>query len=265
MSGELAARAFCWRLERKDGFGLAMTSHDRALEVDGVRYEAAPGMTPAAIKRSVGLEPSSCEATGVLTSTAIGEADLMAGRWDGATMRLSSVDWEVENAALVPLLTGKLGTVQAKGSEFTADLLGAAAALDAPVCPQTSPECRAELGDPHCRVDMAGRSVRAIVVSHDGATMTLDRSLDDRFQFGTLRALSGPTRGISVMIVGVSDAELSLRSSGWPLVPAGTVVLLREGCDKRLETCSVRFANAANFRGEPHLPGNDLLTRYPGG
>jgi uncharacterized phage protein (TIGR02218 family) len=37
-----------------------------------------------------------------------------------------------------------------------------------------------------------------------------------------------------------------------------------EGCDKRLETCRDRFANTLNFRGEPHLPGNDLLTRYPG-
>ncbi|MBN8804942.1 MAG: phage BR0599 family protein, partial [Sphingopyxis terrae] len=26
-----------------------------------------------------------------------------------------------------------------------------------------------------------------------------------------------------------------------------------------------RFSNAVNFRGEAHLPGNDLLTRYPGG
>ena len=41
-------------------------------------------------------------------------------------------------------------------------------------------------------------------------------------------------------------------------------VELGEGCDKRLATCSQRFDNAANFRGEPHLPGNDLLTRYPG-
>lgn len=42
-------------------------------------------------------------------------------------------------------------------------------------------------------------------------------------------------------------------------------VRLRAGCDKRLETCATRFANAANFRGEAHLPGFDLLTRYPGG
>ena len=33
---------------------------------------------------------------------------------------------------------------------------------------------------------------------------------------------------------------------------------------KLFATCRDRFANAQNFRGEPHLPGNDLLTRYPG-
>ena len=45
---------------------------------------------------------------------------------------------------------------------------------------------------------------------------------------------------------------------------AGDLVELIEGCDKRLATCAGRFANAVNFRGEPYLPGNDLLTRYPG-
>jgi uncharacterized phage protein (TIGR02218 family) len=47
-------------------------------------------------------------------------------------------------------------------------------------------------------------------------------------------------------------------------VEAGCRVELRDGCDKRFETCVTRFGNAVNFRGEPHLPGNDLLTRYPG-
>ncbi|MCU0890414.1 MAG: phage BR0599 family protein, partial [Sandarakinorhabdus sp.] len=42
----------------------------------------------------------------------------------------------------------------------------------------------------------------------------------------------------------------------------GTRVLLREGCDKRFATCRDRFGNGLNFRGEPHVPGGDLLTRY---
>jgi uncharacterized phage protein (TIGR02218 family) len=46
------------------------------------------------------------------------------------------------------------------------------------------------------------------------------------------------------------------------VVAAGTRVEMTEGCDKRFATCIGRFGNAVNFRGEPHLPGNDLLTRY---
>ena len=48
-------------------------------------------------------------------------------------------------------------------------------------------------------------------------------------------------------------------------VSTGLRVLLREGCDHRLETCATRFDNAVNFQGEPFLPGNDQLYRYPPG
>ena len=35
------------------------------------------------------------------------------------------------------------------------------------------------------------------------------------------------------------------------------------GCDKRFATCRDRFANGANFRGFPHIPGNDFVIAYP--
>ena len=34
------------------------------------------------------------------------------------------------------------------------------------------------------------------------------------------------------------------------------------GCDKRIETCAAKFANVANFRGFPHIPGQDAVLRY---
>lgn len=222
-------------------------------------------LTPAAIKRSLGLEPSSCEASGVLSDVAIREADLLSGRWDGATMRLSVVDWSDQAAPTVNLMTGRLGAIQAKGDEFSADLLGAAAALDAPVCPQTSPECRAELGDRQCRVDMAGRTLRVTVTGQNGSILSLDQAVDDRFLFGMARVVGGASHGLSYKIVEVEGKSITLRAPGWLRVEAGTRLLIRQGCDKRLDTCAARFGNAENFRGEPHLPGNDLLTRYPGG
>jgi uncharacterized phage protein (TIGR02218 family) len=31
------------------------------------------------------------------------------------------------------------------------------------------------------------------------------------------------------------------------------------GCDKQFTTCKQKFDNVANFRGFPHVPGNDFM------
>lgn len=49
--------ALCWRVERRDGVAIGLTDHDRDLEIDGMVYRAAPGMTPSAIVRGDGLDP----------------------------------------------------------------------------------------------------------------------------------------------------------------------------------------------------------------
>ena len=261
---EVASLAFCWRVERKDGAGLALTSHDRALTVAGARYEPAPGMTPSAIRMELGLEPRSSEVAGALSSIAISETDILAGRWDGAALELFAVDWESGAEAAVELLSGTLGQVTARDGEFSVDLLGAATGLEGPVYPLTSPECRAELGDSNCRLDMSGRTIRAKVIEAAGHLLTVDQAIDERFRFGRIRFLGGPANGEVRVILAASDDQISLRSAPNGGVAPGTALDIVEGCDKRLETCAARFGNAENFRGEPHLPGNDLLTRYPG-
>jgi uncharacterized phage protein (TIGR02218 family) len=35
------------------------------------------------------------------------------------------------------------------------------------------------------------------------------------------------------------------------------------GCDKSAATCRAKFSNLLNFRGFPHLPGEDWVTAYP--
>jgi uncharacterized phage protein (TIGR02218 family) len=104
----------------------------------------------------------------------------------------------------------------------------------------------------------------AKVVAADGATLTLDLPLDARFVFGRLRYMSGINCGLASVILSVSGSTVQVRDVPRAAVDAGCRVELREGCDKRFATCVSRFDNAVNFRGEPHLPGNDLLTRYPG-
>lgn len=265
LDGELTTLALCWRVERRDGVTIGITAHDRDLDIDGLVYQAAPGMTPSAISRSASLDTDSMDVTGALTSAAITEADLLAGRWDGARVSLFAIDWSAPGEAIA-LGAGTIGAVETRDGALTAELRGLSAALERPVVEETSPECRAGLGDRRCRVPMAGRRRFARVTGVVGTTVTLDGAEPsiNVYGGGRLRWFDGVNSGLEEAIVQSSGATLTLRRPP-RFDAAGALVELIEGCDKSLATCVGRFGNAANFRGEPYLPGIDLLTRYPGG
>ncbi|MBV8688403.1 MAG: DUF2163 domain-containing protein [Alphaproteobacteria bacterium] len=262
----LTALAFCWELRRRDGVRLGFTTHDRDLTVDGLVYRAAPGMLPSAVTLREGFGGEGPDVSGAITSDAITAEDLADGRWDGAAVRLFLADWEAGGETVV-LLAGELGDVGLEGDGFEAELRGLAARLERPAVEQASPDCRARLGDKRCRVDMAAR-VRVTRVAAVGDESTLDVEEappgEGLYAFGRLRWLGGANSGLETGLLASRGTRLTLRDPP-PLPPAaGDLVEIEEGCDKTFATCRSRFANADNFRGEPHLPGMDLLTRYPG-
>jgi uncharacterized phage protein (TIGR02218 family) len=267
LTRELTSLAFCWRVERRDGMCLGFTSHDRDLELDGLVYRSAPGMLPSAVSVSDGFDSSTLDVSGALTSDAISEADLGAGRWDRAAVSLFMVNWEDPGGARLKLARGELGDVGVKGNGFEAELRGPAALLERPVVEQTSPECRAELGDRRCRVDMAGRvrATRVTATPAEGVVIVADAPAGSgACAFGRLRWIGGANSGLESAVAASEGVELVLQEPPPFAIAAGDLVELSEGCDKSFATCRGRFANAENFRGEPHLPGMDLLTRYPG-
>ena len=58
-------------------------------------------------------------------------------------------------------------------------------------------------------------------------------------------------------------AELDLWQRAPNPIALGDAFAVTAGCDKRLTTCRQTFANVANFRGFPHMPGNDFVVRMP--
>ena len=263
---QVVTLAWCWRLSRRDGVTIGLTSHDRDLIVGGLCYRAAPGMKPSALETSDDIDGGTMDLAGAVSSAAIAADDLDAGRWDGAELKLFVTDWTAPDAAPVTVTRGALGAIERRGASFSAELQGAVRMLDRPVCPATSPSCRAMLGDRACRVDLAPRTHRGRVVAVEGRHVTLDAApVAGTMAFGELIWMEGRNCGLSSPVIGEAGAVLHLAEAP-PLAITGPVrVRLTQGCDKQLATCRDRFGNAVNFRGEAHLPGNDLLTRYPGG
>jgi uncharacterized phage protein (TIGR02218 family) len=229
-------------------------------------YHAAPGLVPSAITQGSGLDPQSMDLKGALTSDAITANDLDAGRWDGASLTLHLTEWTAPGMLWLELSRGELGTVERVGAQFTAELLGPATVLGKPVVPETSPNCRAQLGDIACRVDLARyrQLARVASISAANATIAGGGMTAGVYAFGMMRWLTGPNAGVTQLIANNDAAQIMLTDAPPFAGSVGCLVMLTQGCDKSMATCSARFGNAINFRGEPNLPGNDLLTRYPG-
>ena len=79
---------------------------------------------------------------------------------------------------------------------------------------------------------------------------------NDHFTGGVIRCLTGANAGQrrSVKRHRLASGELIV-AEPWLLAPAsGDQFVVAAGCDYTRSTCSTKFNNAANFRGEPYVP-----------
>ncbi|MEQ8410611.1 MAG: DUF2163 domain-containing protein [Erythrobacter sp.] len=262
---ELDTAATFWRIYRSDGVTLGFTSHDRDLVCGGIRHRAAPGMVPAAIRLNADLSNDSAEVEGALSHDSIRADELAAGLFDRAAIEIGIVDWQ--SLEWHTLYSGQLGPIESDSGSFSAELRSAKLILERDIVPRTSPTCRATFCGPQCGLSAARfTSVRELAALDVDLNRVSFAGLDSPILVdGRIRFLDGPQTGLVFGVVAMADGWLTLDR---PLVEGtypGTRTEIREGCDHTLETCATRFDNAINFRGEPHLPGNDLLARYGGG
>lgn len=259
---ELDTAATFWRVFRRDGVALGFTSHDRDLAFGGIVHRAAPGMVPTAIRLTSDLSEENAGVEGALSHDAIKDKDLASGLFDDAAIEVGVVDWESLDHNV--LYFGKLGRIEDDGRGFSGELRSAKSVLEQDLVPRTSPTCRAEFCGLGCGLSAQRftTTASANAVDADLNRIRVSGLSGDDYLDGQVRFLDGPQTGIAFAIVGVEGDWLALdRPLSNDLAPE-TPLELREGCDHTLNTCSERFGNALNFRGEPFLPGNDLLARY---
>lgn len=261
-----------WAVTRRDGAVFGFTDHDRDLVFDGVTFRAGTGLTAAALQQTTGLAVDNSEALGALSDAGVTEADLMAGLFDGAAVRLWLVNW-ADVTQRQPLFTGTLGEVTRAAGAFRAELRGLAERLNQPQGRVFLKACSAVLGDAACRFDLTQpgyAAERAVETVQDGRLFrwAAFAGFDDRwFERGRAVVLTGAAAGAVAVIkndrLRGAAREVELwQALGAPVAP-GDLLRLEAGCDKLADTCRLKFGNFLNFRGFPHLPGEDWLTSYP--
>ncbi|MEZ0215323.1 MAG: DUF2163 domain-containing protein [Xanthobacteraceae bacterium] len=268
--------ARCWRISRSDGVVLGLTDHDRDLTVDGTLFRAAGGVAGAENASSLGFAVDGSELSAALAADVLEEADLTAGRFDGAAAELLLADWQAPEV-FVRLRRFRLGEVRREGGAFAAELRAPADAMAETRGRLFGASCAADLGDARCGIDLADPAFRAAgtAAAVEGSSVLVAAGLDgfdaEHFTRGRIAFTTGANSGWAVEVkahrVEAGTVRLELWQRPPELMAAGDAFMVTAGCDKRFASCRERFANTLNFRGFPHMPGNDFVVRVavPGG
>lgn len=263
--------ARCWRVTRRDGQSMGFTDHDRDLTFDGTVFEAASGLSAGALQQTTGLNVDNSEALGALQAAGLTEADIVAGRYDGAAISHWLVDWS-DPADRVLVFRGTLGEITRGSVAFETELRGLSEDLNRPVGRVYLRDCDAVVGDARCTVDLSNP---AFLGTGAVVGVTQRRRLEVSglsgfdigwFSTGRLEWLTGANAGQVARVkrdVELANArELKLWEEPPFAITSGDTFRVTAGCDRRAETCRVKFSNFNNFRGFPHLPGEDWATAY---
>ena len=258
----------CVRLTRTDGQVLGFTDHDEELRVDGTVFSPADGFEASHESAALGPSAGEWDLRAALSDERITQADLRAGRYDGAGVETFLVDWANPDS-FEAISAGTLGEVTSRDGLFQAEVRGPFAAFERMRGRVFSARCDAELGDERCGVNLAQPAFEAMVTV--SAVLQPHVFLCDdpaayaagHFDGGMLFQTGTPPLRIRSHATDGEHLQITLwHAPPTPLVE-GAAVTLRAGCDKSFATCNGRFANGANFRGFPFMPGDDFALSYP--
>lgn len=255
---------WCWKITRSDGLVLGFTDHDAPLFIAATRCEAMSGFSASEVQSGLDLSVDNLTVQGALSSQSLNEDDLAAGLFDNAAIEIWRVNWAAPDQRVL-LRKGVLGEVKRGKTGFAAEIRGLAQVLNQSQGRVFGHGCDAVLGDARCRVVLTPvpATVSALRDNRQFSVSGLSTYASGWFSGGKLSFTSGANQGRAMEIKrhtlagGVAGIELWHAMSATIVVGDG--VSLTPGCDHQFATCKTKFANAANFRGAPYMPGTGAV------
>ncbi|MBP1859815.1 DUF2163 domain-containing protein [Rhizobium herbae] len=274
LAGDVTTMCHCWRVTRRDGVVLGFTEHDYDLRFDGTDFWAASGFQAADSEAASGLSVEAGEVSGGFSSAAISEADVLAGRYDGAKVEVFQVNWQATDERIL-LRVQEIGDVVRAGGAFRAELRRLTHRLEQVQGRIYGRRCDAVLGDGRCKVNLGNPAYRGngTVAAVLEETRVIVSGLGDAaagfYRYGVFTFTSGANAGHVCDVEDHRREGAAVTLSLWlpPPLPlaVGDAFTVTAGCDKSFGSCGEKFSNRLNFQGFPHMPGTDFAFGYADG
>ena len=271
--------AACWKITRTDGVEYFHTAHDNALVIDGDTYNPINGTILSQFEQQAGLGVDNLEVMFAFSQGGITKAEIEGNLFDGAVIDVFLINWaDLTMGKALLAQDWLIGNIELRDYMAVAEVRSRAQLLNGSLVELYSPACRATLGDSRCGVDFGSASpyiVTGTVTNLTDRQIFTDSSraeVSDVFAYGILTwtggsSIGGLNTGLSMEVQSYDPAtdKITLFLKMPFEINIGDSYEMRWGCDKAASTCKNRFNNFVNFRGEPFIPGPDILLDYEAG
>jgi uncharacterized phage protein (TIGR02218 family) len=260
LANSVTTLATCWKITRKDDYVIGLTDHDSNLFYKDILYNAKSAYSRSALNSFSELKAGSIDLEGLFDHELLDANDLRSGLYDGAELLIFLVNYDDLSQGNMVLQKGCFGEITLTDSTYVAEFRSLKDSLDHAVMTERySPDCRAQLGDQRCRVNldalMVEGEVTKIIEDNYRFCGSEHHHESNYFTGGLLTWLSGENKGSQIEIKKwqKDGSEFTL------FLPSSSKINLTDryrivpGCNKRLETCRGKFKNILNFRGEPYI------------
>lgn len=276
------------RIETKNGSVFGFTDLDIDVIYDDgngyVTYQSENGFTPSRLQASADLSVDNAELAGLVMDTGITEAQIRAGLFDYAKVRIYRVNYEDLSQGHEIIATGTAGETQFSASGWKTEFRSLTQQLKQPISRLYSLTCRAKFGSQPVgtgpdsdgfvleeRYPCGKRftwSADTTVTSVTSRTVFAGASLsepDSYYDLGVVEWLTGNNAGAQMEVNAFENnsnaggqIELSLPMAYQ--VEIGDTFRARKDCSKEWDDaangCLFHWGSerALHFRGEPDIP-----------
>lgn len=273
------------RVETKDGTVFGFTDLDADLIYDDgdgdVTYRADNGFTPSRLQASADMAVDNAEMDGVVMDGGITMAQIRAGLFDHAKVRIYRVNYMSMSDGHEIISTGTTGETKFSDTGWRTEFRSLTQQFKQPLSPAYSLECRARFGskaigtadgsyeERHpCGMDFTwtaatvtslGSTARRIIVA-SGLAAT-----GDFYAPGVIRVTSGPNTGMEMEVDSYDGTTKTITLAlAMPYAfSASDTFDIRQDCSKLWDDedhgCLYHFGadRKDHFQGEPHIPVSD--------
>ncbi|CAI27716.1 Hypothetical protein ERGA_CDS_02640 [Ehrlichia ruminantium str. Gardel] len=256
LSSEILTIAYCLQLTLKNNKVICLTDFDQDLIVDNITYQSAPGLNIDILKYNT-ISGNSTKIESIIDGNTIKEEDVLLGMYDFTTATIFLVNYTNPNQENIILFHGSIEKVTLTNNKLIAELNSLSHLLSRNLGNFFSSSCRAQFCDTQCKLNKepftSSHYITKVINKQEFECITLINT-ENYYTYGSVTFITGKNSNSTLEVRKHNKSYIQFYNPLPHDMNINDKFSIIAGCDKSFNTCSYKFNNSKNFRGEPHIP-----------